>query len=367
MKKTKLVIASVLKPVDDTRMYEKFGLSLSQTNKYAINIIGFYSKNNLSAANITFHPIFNFKRISLSRLLAPLRCFKKLLKIKPDILIVNTHELLFIAFVYKILFGGKLMYDVQENYFRNLLHTTGFPLLTRPLLAGYVRLKEYLSALFVDGYTLAEKSYEQEFNFSKGKSVVIENKLRPITVPPTSRNEAHITLLFTGTIAESTGVFEAIKLASGLHKIDQSVCLKIVGFCAKKQTLNLVKNAIKSLPFITLKGGDTLVPHIEIIAAIQQADFGIICYPENPSTFNSTPTKLYEYLGSHLPVIIQNHDRWKSIIEQYDAGITIDFEQTNYTELMQKLNSQSFYQNVDTTSLLWASEAPKLIKFISSI
>jgi hypothetical protein len=45
MKKTKVVIASILKPIDDSRMYEKFGLSLEQANEYEINIIGFASKN----------------------------------------------------------------------------------------------------------------------------------------------------------------------------------------------------------------------------------------------------------------------------------------------------------------------------------
>jgi hypothetical protein len=35
------VLTSILKPVDDTRMFEKFGVSLGQTNKYDVNIIGF--------------------------------------------------------------------------------------------------------------------------------------------------------------------------------------------------------------------------------------------------------------------------------------------------------------------------------------
>ncbi len=45
MKKTKVVIVSLLKPIDDSRMYEKFGLTLEQANEYEINIIGFTSKN----------------------------------------------------------------------------------------------------------------------------------------------------------------------------------------------------------------------------------------------------------------------------------------------------------------------------------
>ncbi len=60
MEQPKLVIASVLKPVTDTRMYEKIGRSIGQTKKYEVNIIGFYRKNLPVELNIKFNPIFNF-------------------------------------------------------------------------------------------------------------------------------------------------------------------------------------------------------------------------------------------------------------------------------------------------------------------
>jgi len=39
MKKQRIVLASVLKPVDDTRMFEKIGKSLSRNPDYEIFII----------------------------------------------------------------------------------------------------------------------------------------------------------------------------------------------------------------------------------------------------------------------------------------------------------------------------------------
>ena len=38
------LIASILKPVDDTRLYEKLGKTIGQTTKYRVNIIGFVTK-----------------------------------------------------------------------------------------------------------------------------------------------------------------------------------------------------------------------------------------------------------------------------------------------------------------------------------
>ncbi|MCK5102291.1 MAG: glycosyltransferase, partial [Cyclobacteriaceae bacterium] len=83
MTKKVIAIISVLKPVDDTRNFEKIARSLSNTNKYDINIIGFSTINIPSYPNIAFHPIFNLKRTSIKRLGVPVIIYKKLLKLKP--------------------------------------------------------------------------------------------------------------------------------------------------------------------------------------------------------------------------------------------------------------------------------------------
>ena len=54
MKKRTIVIASVLKPIDDTRMFEKFGMSLSDSGNYNVVIIGYPSKAIPSYPNVRF-------------------------------------------------------------------------------------------------------------------------------------------------------------------------------------------------------------------------------------------------------------------------------------------------------------------------
>src|SRR5690606_8100328 len=150
MKKKTLVIASVLKPVNDTRLFEKFGLSISQTNKYEVNIIGFCSKKLQYFPSIHFHPLFNFPRNSWKRLLSSWKYYKTLLKLKPDIIIVTTSELLLVTVVYKILFGAEIYYDIQENYYRNIRFTDTYLQLLRLPLATFVRGIEYLTSPFIE-------------------------------------------------------------------------------------------------------------------------------------------------------------------------------------------------------------------------
>ncbi|MDZ7647939.1 MAG: hypothetical protein U5K54_12595 [Cytophagales bacterium] len=74
-------------------------------------------------------PLNSFKRISLGRLLAPWQTMKLIRKVKPEVLIVNTHELLIVSALNRIIFGVKIIYDIRENYFRNVMHTSVFPAL----------------------------------------------------------------------------------------------------------------------------------------------------------------------------------------------------------------------------------------------
>jgi len=194
-------------------MYEKFGISLAKTNKYEIHIAGFKiadcrllisdfkseirNPKSLPAKalaqageipNIFFHPLFNFKRLTIKRFFAPWKYYILLLKLKPQLIILNSPELLIVTCLYQIIFGSKLYYDIQENYYRNIACTKVYPPIIRNLIAILVRSIEYITRPFIDHYLLAERNYEREFSFSKGKSTIIENKFKvPHPPPPPSR------------------------------------------------------------------------------------------------------------------------------------------------------------------------------------
>ena len=89
MTKKVISIVSVLKPVDDTRNYEKIATSIGNTNKYDINIIGFTSKNAKPHDSIIFHSLGTFPRLSWSRVYAPFKVYKYYLKVKPDAIFNN--------------------------------------------------------------------------------------------------------------------------------------------------------------------------------------------------------------------------------------------------------------------------------------
>jgi len=374
-------------------MYEKFGISLAQTNKYEIHIAGFNSQSNhtiMQPSDIRFHPLFNFKRLTIKRFFAPWRFYILLLKLKPQLVILNTPELLIVTCLYQIIFGSKLYYDVQENYYRNIACTRIYPPIIRNLIAILVRSLEYLTRPFIDHYLLAERNYEQEFSFSKGKSTIIENKYKvPHPLPRSSRldrglppegkgekgaqviknrtKQQSINLLYSGTIAENYGIFEAVELAKQLYKIDRKITLTIIGYCALKKTLKRLVASVSGFNFIYLIGGDKLVPHTQIIEAIPKADFGLVSYQPNKSTENCIPTKMFEYMAHKLPMIVQYNLLWKSFCDKHNAAIFLDYANFDPQSLYNKMLTQKFYPEGTPQEVFWDTEEVKLVGLVHKI
>ena len=394
-------------------MYEKFGISLAKTNKYEIHIAGFKIADcgllisdfkseipnpKSKIPNISLHPIFNFKRHSIKRIFASLKFYILLLKLKPQLIILNTPELLIVTCLYQIIFGSKLYYDVQENYYRNIACTRIYPPMIRNLIAILVRSLEYVTRPFIDHYLLAERNYEREFSFSKGKSTIIENKYKvphPLLhspqldhVPPEAEREKGTqvaksswqiehqiancplptaNLLYSGTIAENYGVFEAVELAKQLYKIDQKINLTIIGYSALKKTLKRLVASVSGFNFIYLIGGDKLVPHTQIIEAIPKADFGLLSYQPNKSTENCIPTKMFEYMAHKLPMIVQYNPLWKSFCNKHNAAIFLDYKKFDPQSLCNKMLTQKFYPEGTPHEVFWDTEEAKLIDLVQKI
>ncbi len=351
--KLKLVIGSVLRPVDDHRMYEKLGVALSQVSKYEVHIVGFRSYGLVRNKNIVFHPIFDFERMSVKRLMAPVRFLQSLIHLKPEIVIVNSPDLLIVTVLYKILFGKKIIYDVLENYQANIMFANTFWSPVRHLVASSVRLIEWLSRPFITEYWLAEQVYEKELPFVRGKFRLVENRFPLLTDVLIKPRRGHHRLLYSGTIAESYGVFDAIALVKRLYKADSRFQLTIIGFAAQLSTRKRLQAETADCAYIHVLGVNYFVSHSLIIRQIQQADIALLPYRVNNATRNRIPTKFYEYLVFSLPCIVSINPFWEKLMADYKKSIAfIDFSEDNLESIMSTIkvvNSNTIDYSLDTS------------------
>jgi hypothetical protein len=367
MPKIKLIFGSVLKPVDDPRTFEKLAVSLVQTNKYEINIIGFRGKNNSTHPYIRFYPVFNFKRLSFARATASWKFYKILLKVKPEVIIINTYELQLVSCLYKILFGSKLLYDVQENYYRNILYNSDLPKLLKYPLAILSRTIERLCHPMIDHYLLAEAGYAWEMPFIRRKFTIIENKsiIPPIKSHPINKESP--LLLYSGTIAEAYGIFEAINFAVELHRMLPGLRFNITGFCPSSITLSKIYELIENQDFIELIGGDYPVSFETIKEAIYSADFGLLSYRMLPSIINSVPTRLFDYAAAGLPMFIPPHSGWINYCNTFKGAIPVNFHQFDAREVILQMKNSTFYPDGPPKKVLWETESPRLTHLFQQI
>jgi len=165
--KIKILIASFLKPVNDIRSYEKIAKSLAINSDYDLYCIGYPANIELSDNKVKLLPLSYFNKSGFGRIKARWEAYKYYIKVKPELIIVNSPDLLVVTCIYKILFGSKIIYDLRENYFRNLWYQKNYFYGLRHLLALIIRSREVILSPLFSHFLLALS--ETGIPFSKTK------------------------------------------------------------------------------------------------------------------------------------------------------------------------------------------------------
>jgi len=364
--KRKILIASFLKPVNDIRSYEKIAQSLATNSSYSVYCIGYPAKIELSDNKVKLLPLSYFNKSGFSRVMARWEAYKLYVKVKPELIIVNSPDLLLVTCAYKILFGAKIIYDIRENYFRNLWFQKNYFWGLRHALALLVRTKEIILSPLFSHFLLAEKVYKNQIPFIGKRFVTIANKsLAPAINHEKKPKLEKLQFLISGTIASEYGIFEGINFFTKFAKTNPNSQLKIIGYCASNQLFKKLIQAGVSNPSIIVEIERQPVAHSKIEQAIIKSDFGLLPYQKNQSIEGKWPTKIYEYMAAKLPIIIQENETWNAFIEDNSAGVSINY--LNLLSLnMPTLFNREFYISPLPKSIYWTSIEAKLISVVES-
>ncbi len=369
----KIVIGSVLKPLDDVRHYHKLGLSLAKISNANLFIAARATPYQADSKreNICFHAISPVQPRFIQRLLAPFKFGVYLLKVKPAIIIACTHELLIVIILYRIIFGAKILYDVQENYALNLQENKRFPSWLTQLLSYWIRAKERLCTSLVSQFWLAETCYLEEMPFMRPKATVFENKslffgppkdLFPASLPL-------IRLLFSGTIAKENGIFEAVQLAVGLHAIDARYQLHIIGCCHNASVEKEIRLVVSPYSeFIHLKISSIPFGYEAIQETIAASHIGLVPYRPQRNFRDKIPTKLYEYTAASLGIVLQDNSIWTQFCAPFQNALSIDFQQIDAMKIHTGIQNLRLMPATNSDqSLFWVSEEEKLREAVQAL
>ncbi|GAB3636348.1 hypothetical protein GCM10027422_19380 [Hymenobacter arcticus] len=384
------MLASVLKPVDDTRMRGKFAETLRAHPSWQVHVAGRASGSAKptpaadTGPSVGQHRIFWGSRLGLNRLIAQGRYWRLLRALRPGLVIVHAPELLPLTLLWRALGGGRqFIYDIRENYALNVGTQQVYRGWLRRGLAAGLRWVEGAAAARAAAVLLAEESYAAELPFLKrlpaSQVLLLENKYQPapgeqlpLTASPLPAPTEPLRLLFSGTISVLNGVWEAIELASQLRAARPGgATLTIIGFCQQPGLLlELQQVAAAESAWLTLIGGAELVPHSRIVAEIGRGHLGLLPYRPHTSTERCRPTKLFEYLAHGLPIIIPHNQLWESELTKYKAGLAVDFTDAARAAaaVVAALPQAHFYPaGVPAEAVQWMGEGKKLRILLESL
>ncbi|SIN73677.1 glycosyltransferase [Algoriphagus halophilus] len=366
--KIPVLIASSLKPLKDTRAWEKLGNSLRESNKYTLNIIGFSSKIEESIAEVRFFPSLSNRYSTWERFFSQFRFLKTLVQTRPKILIVCTYEYLASAALLKVILGYKLIYDVQENYVLNLKLN---PDLSNYQRSNALRIIQNLESIKgVDCYFLAEACYVPQMP-EKKPFLILENKFAGNIVTGSRLDYSEkraFQFLISGTITPAFGTIQGIQFFKQIQQIFPNSRLIIIGHTPLHSFRKKLEMEVGSHPGIELKITDTPVDHEEIVKEIIAADFCLLPYQSHEAISSKMPTKLFEAMALHTPVLISPNEKWKAFIDQYQGGTQLDFDSMDVA-IAQFLAAikNPFFINQPGEEVLWSSQEGQMLSCLEQL
>lgn len=363
MRMKKIVIASVLKPVDDVRSYWKIAQSLAKTNKYDVNIIGIDAKKQTVPDNIHFHPHSLSRAQWFKRIWTRILIGLKIIHIRPSVVVITTYELIYVSILAKAFIGCHVIYDVQENYSLNVQLSPGFH---RKIFAAYIQLKEWIGRQFFNQYWLAEECYLGELKTPSHRTVVIENKANQHKINEERKHGLNV--LFTGTISSYSGAMDAMSLMKSLTELSPQLQGLFIGQIHDDALKKWMEQQVQDFPNIQLNMSSNPIPHEEILNKIVWAHLGIISYQENRVNRNKIPTKLYEYSRYRLPYLIQENTKWSKLGIQLGGAIPVDLKSPDWDKIKKYLsNPENLFPDVYPKEACWEFESTKLINSIDTV
>ncbi|GHB28980.1 glycosyltransferase [Mongoliitalea lutea] len=288
-----------------------------------------------------------------------------------QILTVTTWELLPAAIIGKFWLNYRLIYDVQENYAKNirwnLPEASKFKKYIQQLL---IRSIENLSKPWIDQYILAEYCYRAELPHFQPVTLL------PNTFPGKEVNKSNIRIprdkpirfLITGTLTPVYGTIEGIYWFKSLIEYHSNVELIIFGHCPLKSFEHQLIEKTYNKKKIHLTLSQEPISYAEILEQYEQADLVMLPYHLIPSIAPKFPSKIYECMALKKPMLLPENDAWKQLIEPHQAGLCIDFQKfENIPNTIEAILSTEFYTTPHIPEALWSSSEPEFYQMIEGL
>jgi glycosyltransferase involved in cell wall biosynthesis len=233
--------------------------------------------------------------------------------------IVHFHEPEFLPFV-SYFQPARVIYDCHEHYAHALSQKYYLPRAVRYPLAWAFKVVEPILARQVDAVVLVEDGQAHALR-SDGRCTIFLYNYPRLDHQPVNRVSDGHTLIYTGSHAESKGCRIMIEAMRSIVPRISEARLLLVGPFHNPAYERGMRHLISTYGLerhINLVGP---VPQTEVPAWTAQADIGLV--PTMPQYQPSVPTKMFEYMLAHLPVVASDLPINRRFVQDSGCGLLV--------------------------------------------
>lgn len=318
MQKNKICIITTGHAPFDDRIFHKECKTLVKAN-YEVMLIATHTHNEV---------VDGIKIISLPKARSRIhrisvitfKAFWLALKQKADVYHFHDPDFLPAGILLKLFAGSKIIYDVHEDYGKQILYKPYSTKMIRRAIAILTKCTEYVSSKFFAAIITATDDIKNNFSYHI-KSISIKNY--PIlsyfsdTEGKDGDNKEYFKLVYTGALSVNRGIFEMIQ---SLEYIEKPLKLNLYGNFESDEIEKKTHN-LKGFEKVEYFGW---IEHENVVKLLGKYNAGLVCLHPIENYKKALPVKLFEYMAAGIPVIASNFSLWKEIVEGNECGICVD-------------------------------------------
>ena len=232
-------------------------------------------------------------RIFTSWLIAlPKSCSRKF-----KIIHIHDPELLIAFPIWKIL-GKKVIYDVHENYIKQLEVKDYLSKTSKKIFRYSLMIMEKIGKILADLIIVVHRDLNPSLTKNKSSVVISNSPILDYNFKKLSRKNYFI---YVGMITYERNVLEIAEILN-----EYNIPFYIAGNCNDKN----LKNKILALKNVSYLG---FLKRSEIRKYISESRCGICLFDFSENHIISSPNKLFEYFNYGVPVVASNIPSWTEI------------------------------------------------------
>lgn len=316
VRRAKVVIFSTVHRATDDRIFHKQARSLAKAG-YEVVLFG-------NAPHDSFTDGVRIRAVAkagsrLTRPAASFRILGRVLKERGDIYHFHDPELILAGLILRLL-GKKVIYDVHEDYPKDILGKPYLPRWLRPLVSAAFRPAEAWGARRMSAVITATDSIEKRF---PGSAVLhnypILNYLCGSQHGGPVAKSGKPFLLYCGSISPILGALEMVK---GVENASQRrpVQLCLLGFFEDEAVRSEILRSVAS-GTVDYRG---FVPLNEVYSNFVGAVAGLVLYHPYPNHIEAMPNKIFECMACGVPLIASDFPLWRRIISDQGCGLVVN-------------------------------------------